>query len=145
MQFKNLWLLIKLVCSERIRAFCALYVVKSAVIMGLLKYRYGFNFMFEVGFSELVMVGLVSLLVIGPERLPKVARVVGFWIGKMQQMVTSVKLEISQELHAEEIRQLLKENETMYQLDDKIAEKTLSDAATHSTSPAISKTPQSHE
>jgi hypothetical protein len=48
-------------------------------------------------------------------------------------------------LHAEEIRQLLKENETMYQLDDKIAEKTLSDAATHSTSPAISKTPQSHE
>ena len=101
--------------------------------------------MFEVGFSELVMVGLVSLLVIGPERLPKVARLAGFWIGKMQQMVTSVKLEISQELHAEEIRQLLKENETMYQLDDKIAEKTLSDAATHSTSPAISKTPQSHE
>jgi len=145
MQFKNLWLLIKLVCSERIRAFCALYVVKSAVIMGLLKYRYGFNFMFEVGFSELVMVGLVSLLVIGPERLPKVARVVGFWIGKMQQMVTSVKLEISQELHAEEIRQLLKENETLYQLDDKITEKTLSETATHSTSPAISKTPQSHE
>jgi hypothetical protein len=36
MQFKNLWLLIKLVFSERIRAFCALYVVKSAVIMGLL-------------------------------------------------------------------------------------------------------------
>ena len=101
--------------------------------------------MFEVGFSELVMVGLVSLLVIGPERLPKVARLAGFWIGKMQQMVTSVKLEISQELHAEEIRQLLKENETMYQLDDKIAEKTLSDTATHSELPAISKAPNSHE
>ncbi|MEN9898886.1 MAG: hypothetical protein RLZZ66_2535 [Pseudomonadota bacterium] len=101
--------------------------------------------MFEVGFSELLMVGLVSLLVIGPERLPKVARVVGFWIGKMQQMVTSVKLEISQELHAEEIRQLLKENETMYKLDDKIAENTLADTATHTQSPAKSKPLQSHE
>lgn len=101
--------------------------------------------MFEVGFSELVMVGLVSLLVIGPERLPKVARVVGFWIGKMQQMVTSVKLEISQELHAEEIRQLLKENETMYKLDDKIAENALADTVTHTESPAKSKTLQSHE
>jgi sec-independent protein translocase protein TatB len=75
--------------------------------------------MFEVGFSELVMVGLVSLLVIGPERLPKVARTVGFWIGKMQQMIANVKVEISQELHAEEIRQLLKQNENMQYLNDK--------------------------
>ncbi len=101
--------------------------------------------MFEVGFSELVMVGLVSLLVIGPERLPKVARVVGFWIGKMQQMVANVKLEISQELHAEEIRQLLKENETLYQLDDHIAEKTLSDTVVHSKSHPPHNIPQSHE
>ena len=75
--------------------------------------------MFDVGFSELVMVGLVSLLVIGPERLPKVARVAGFWIGKIQQMIANVKVEINQEFHAEEIRQLLKENESMnYLLDD---------------------------
>ena len=74
--------------------------------------------MFDVGFSELVMVGLVSLLVIGPERLPKVARVAGFWIGKIQQMIANVKVEISQELHAEEIRQLLKENESMAYLND---------------------------
>jgi sec-independent protein translocase protein TatB len=76
--------------------------------------------MFDVGFSELVMVGLVSLLVIGPERLPKVARVAGFWIGKIQQMIANVKVEIKQEFHAEEIRQLLKENEAMdYLRDDK--------------------------
>lgn len=74
--------------------------------------------MFDVGFSELIMVGLVSLLVIGPERLPKVARVAGYWIGKIQQMIANVKVEISQELHAEEIRQLLKENETMAYLKD---------------------------
>jgi len=74
--------------------------------------------MFDVGFSELIMVGLVSLLVIGPERLPKVARVVGFWIGKMQQMIANVKVEITEELHAEEIRQLLKENGSMEYLSD---------------------------
>lgn len=74
--------------------------------------------MFDVGFSELIMVGLVSLLVIGPERLPKVARVTGYWIGKIQQMIANVKVEISQELHAEEIRQLLKENENLAYLKD---------------------------
>ena len=77
--------------------------------------------MFDVGFSELIMVGLVSLLVLGPERLPKVARVAGYWIGKIQQMITNVKVEISQELHAEEIRQLLKANQetSFYDNDDK--------------------------
>ncbi len=55
------------------------------------------------------MLGLVSLLVIGPERLPKVARIAGFWIGKARNMVASVKAEIKQELHAEEIRQIMKE------------------------------------
>jgi sec-independent protein translocase protein TatB len=65
--------------------------------------------MFDVGFSELLMVGLVTLLVIGPERLPKVARLAGFWLGKTRSMVASVKSEIKQELHAEELRQILKE------------------------------------
>jgi sec-independent protein translocase protein TatB len=83
--------------------------------------------MFDVGFSELIMVGLVSLLVIGPERLPKVARVAGYWIGKIQQMIANVKVEISQELHAEEIRQLLKANQetAFYDNDDKITLDTL--------------------
>ena len=63
--------------------------------------------MFDVGFSELIMIGLVSLLVIGPERLPKVARLAGFWIGKTRNMVASVKSEIKQELQAELIHLLL--------------------------------------
>jgi sec-independent protein translocase protein TatB len=65
--------------------------------------------MFDVGFSELVMVGLVALLVIGPERLPKVARIAGFWLGKTRSMITSVKAEIKQELHVEEMRQLVQQ------------------------------------
>jgi len=65
--------------------------------------------MFDIGFWELCLVGLVSLLVIGPEKLPKAARVAGFWVGKTRNMVASIKTEIKEELQAEEMRQILKE------------------------------------
>ena len=78
--------------------------------------------MFDIGFSELLMVGLVSLLVIGPERLPKVARLAGYWIGKTRNMVASVKAEIKQELHAEEIRQILKEQAVLQEFHAAINE-----------------------
>lgn len=71
------------------------------------------------------MVGLVALLVIGPERLPKAARLTGFWIGKTRSMITSVKAEIAEELHAEELRQTLKEQadlEEVRQLMDEASE-----------------------
>lgn len=78
--------------------------------------------MFDVGFSELCLIGLVSLLVIGPERLPKVARLAGFWLGKTRNMVASVKEEIKLELQAEEMRQIFKEQsgleETQQMLDE---------------------------
>ena len=80
--------------------------------------------MFDIGFSELIMIGLVSLLVIGPERLPKVARIVGFWIGKSRAMVASVKAEIKQELQEEEIRQLLKEHVDIQEFHTAINETT---------------------
>lgn len=73
--------------------------------------------MFDVGFWELCMIGLLSLLVIGPEQLPKVARLAGFWIGKSQRITASVKQEISQELKAEEIRQLLKQQNLVGELN----------------------------
>jgi len=80
--------------------------------------------MFEIGFSELILVGLVSLLVIGPERLPKVARVAGFWIGKTRAMVASVKSEIKQELQAEELRQIFKEQADLQEFHAAINETT---------------------
>lgn len=63
--------------------------------------------MFDIGFWELCLVGLVSLLVIGPERLPKAARIAGFWVAKTRNIVNSVKAEIKEELQAEDIRQSL--------------------------------------
>ena len=80
--------------------------------------------MFDIGFSELVMIGLVSLLVIGPERLPKVARLAGFWIGKARSMAASVKAEIKQELQAEEMRQIFKEQADLEEFHAAINETT---------------------
>ncbi|MEF3074273.1 Sec-independent protein translocase protein TatB [Methylobacter sp. Wu1] len=72
--------------------------------------------MFDIGFSELCMVGLVTLLVVGPERLPKVARLAGFWIGKTRHMIASVKAEIRDELQAEEMRQVFKEQSELKEI-----------------------------
>ena len=70
------------------------------------------------------MIGLVSLLVIGPERLPKVARIAGFWIGKSRSMLASVKAEIKEELHAEEIRQIMKEQADLQEFHAALNETT---------------------
>ena len=60
--------------------------------------------MFDIGFSELVVIGVVALIVIGPERLPKVARAAGLLYGRMQRYVSSVKSDISREIQLDEIR-----------------------------------------
>jgi sec-independent protein translocase protein TatB len=73
--------------------------------------------MFEVGFSELCMIALVALLVIGPERLPKVARLTGFWLGKTRRMIATVKEEIKAELETEELRQAFKEQSGLDELE----------------------------
>lgn len=65
--------------------------------------------MFDVGFTELCMVGLVALLVIGPEKLPKVARLAGFWAGKARNTVAKVKAEINEQFEAEELKRSLDE------------------------------------
>lgn len=80
--------------------------------------------MFDVGFSELVMVGLIALLVIGPERLPKAARIAGYWLGKTRSTIANVKAEIKQELHAEEMRQLLNQQQSIAEELQQIASET---------------------
>ena len=60
--------------------------------------------MFDIGFSELVVIGVVALIVIGPERLPKVARTAGHLYGRLQRYVSAVKSDISREIQLDEIR-----------------------------------------
>lgn len=65
--------------------------------------------MFELSFSELALIALIALIVIGPERLPGVARTVGKWIGKVQRMAASVRADIDRELQTEELKKMLTE------------------------------------
>jgi sec-independent protein translocase protein TatB len=60
--------------------------------------------MFDIGFTELIVIGVVALIVIGPERLPKVARTAGHLYGRLQRYVSTVKSDISQEIQMEELR-----------------------------------------
>jgi sec-independent protein translocase protein TatB len=62
--------------------------------------------MFDIGFSELLVIGVVALIVIGPERLPRVARTIGHLMGRMQRYVADVKADINREIELEELRNM---------------------------------------
>ena len=62
--------------------------------------------MFDIGFSELMVIAVLALIVLGPERLPKVARTVGHLVGRMQRYVNDVKSDISREMQLDEIKRL---------------------------------------
>lgn len=65
--------------------------------------------MFDVGFSELLLVALVALLVLGPERLPRAARFLGLWVRRARAQWHSVKAELERDLAAEELQRSLRE------------------------------------
>lgn len=71
--------------------------------------------MFDIGFSELLMVAVVALVVIGPERLPGVARNVGRFAGRLQRYVHDIKKDFNREVEFEEIKRLQHEMETTVQ------------------------------
>jgi len=60
--------------------------------------------MLDLGFSEMMVIAVVALIVLGPERLPKVARTLGEWVGRMQRYVADVKADINREMELEELR-----------------------------------------
>ena len=62
--------------------------------------------MFDIGFSEIVVIAVVALIVIGPERLPKAARTLGHLFGRLQRYVNEVKTDISREMELDELRKL---------------------------------------
>ena len=62
--------------------------------------------MFDIGFTELMLIGIVALVVIGPERLPKVARTAGQWMGKLNRYVSQVKQDIDRDMKLEELRKM---------------------------------------
>ena len=64
--------------------------------------------MFDVGFSELVLIALLALIVLGPKRLPEVARTAGRWLGRLRRFMNDVKQDLDKELHSAELSELRK-------------------------------------
>ncbi len=77
--------------------------------------------MFDIGFSELMVIGVVALLVIGPEKLPRVARAVGHLLGRAQRYVNDVKSDINREIQLDELKKLQAEvTESARSLEDSV-------------------------
>ncbi|MDJ0958279.1 MAG: Sec-independent protein translocase protein TatB [Arenicellales bacterium] len=69
--------------------------------------------MFDIGFWELSLIAVIGLLILGPERLPRVARTAGLWVGKLKKMVADVKSNIDEELRMEELNALKQTGEKL--------------------------------
>lgn len=76
--------------------------------------------MFDIGFTELLLIGVVGLLVIGPERLPGAIRTTTAYIGRLRRGFDEVKAEVQRELHNDEVMQQLRDsaNAVQQELDD---------------------------
>ncbi len=72
--------------------------------------------MFDNGFSELLLVGIVALVVLGPDRLPGAVRTAGLWIGRIKRSFSAIKAEVEREIGADEIRRQL-HNEQILELE----------------------------
>lgn len=90
--------------------------------------------MFDIGFTELLLVGLVALLVLGPERLPVAARMAGLWIGRIKRSFNSIKAEVEREIGADEIRRQL-HNERILELEREMKRSLLPEASTPAPEP----------
>src|SRR5688500_5352939 len=74
--------------------------------------------MFDIGFSELLVIAVVALIVLGPERLPKAARFAGLWVRRARAQWYAVKSELEHELAAEELQRSLRETRDAVQRTD---------------------------
>ncbi len=74
--------------------------------------------MFDIGFAELVLLAVVGLLVLGPERLPEAARTLGVMLGRLRRSFQSLRDEVQRELRAEELRQKLEEERRSLGLEE---------------------------
>ena len=87
--------------------------------------------MFDFGFSEMIIVGVVALVVLGPERLPVVARTAGEWIGKAQSFVAQVKSDIDRETELSELKKIQDEAKALANDVKSTVEKTAGEIETN--------------
>jgi sec-independent protein translocase protein TatB len=78
--------------------------------------------MFDIGFWELILIAVVALVVIGPERLPGLARTAGKWVGRGRRFLSTVRADIERELKADELKRILEEQAKSDSLDEIVEE-----------------------
>lgn len=79
--------------------------------------------MFDIGFTELLLIAVVALLVLGPDRLPGAARVAGMWVGRIKRSFNTIKEDVERELGADDIRRELR-NEGILEKERKMLKET---------------------
>ncbi len=82
--------------------------------------------MFDIGFSELLVIAVITLIVMGPERLPETVRTISLWIGRLKQMISSARHELDKEVGMGEVRRQLHNEKIMRDLESN--KSTLEDA-----------------
>jgi len=74
--------------------------------------------MFDIGFPELMLISVVALVVIGPDKLPETVRTIALWIGRFKRSLSNIRMELENEIGADEIRQQLHNENIMKELSD---------------------------
>lgn len=77
--------------------------------------------MFDVGFWEMTLIGLIALLVLGPERLPKVARTAGLWLARARRMIADVRADVNREIRNSELKEMQTLKDSVKETADEFA------------------------
>ena len=100
--------------------------------------------MFDIGFMEMTLIGVVALVVIGPERLPGVARTVGQWMGSARRFMSSVQADINMEVNkSDTLKRLLEEQASIQSLHEIIEQTPTESHASHARKPVPRAVPSS--
>lgn len=97
--------------------------------------------MFDIGFTELVLVGVVGLLVIGPERLPGAIRTASLWLNRVRRGFNDIKREVQQELHNDDVIQELRKTGQRLQSQADVFSHDLQNSTAALTQPELKDNP----
>lgn len=96
--------------------------------------------MFDIGFAEMMIIGIVALLVIGPERLPAVARKAGHYIGRIKRFVSNVRSDVEREFRTDELQKMLQQQQDELNSLRNVVNETRQDADLDSIEETIRQT-----
>ena len=101
--------------------------------------------MFDIGFAELLIIGVVALLVIGPEKLPETLRTASLWLNRIRRGFNEIKQEVQQELHNDSVMQELRKTGQQLKEDTQSIGHEIKDVTESLTSPAPNDIPSTGE